>query len=180
MQLTAVENEQEELSSWLSKYEADVDEMLAKESSNPPEPGGPDQEREKTYKLAEKLSERLDEMGTDLEAMVDEVNAANAGLSKTGKADEPVNCPSTNERNKLTKHRSRKLSRSSTRTSISCRPSIRERPLCRPRWLKRRRQLVALVTRVVRTGMKALELRMTSIDHTWVEDSFVQGVISDG
>jgi nuclear pore complex protein Nup62 len=90
MQLTAVENQQAELEAWLSKYESDVDEMLAKESSNPSEPGGPDQEREKTYKLAEKLSERLDEMGTDLGSMVDEVNAANAGLSKTGKADEPV------------------------------------------------------------------------------------------
>ena len=90
MQLTAVENQQAELEAWLSKYETDVDEMLAKESSNPTEVGGPDQEREKTYKLAEKLSERLDEMGSDLESMVEEVNAANAGLSKTGKADEPV------------------------------------------------------------------------------------------
>lgn len=90
MQLTAVENQQAELESWLTKYEADVDEMLQKESGNPTELGGPDQEREKTYKLAEKLSERLDEMGSDLESMVDEVNAANASLSKTGKADEPV------------------------------------------------------------------------------------------
>ena len=90
MQLTAVENQQAELESWLSKYEADVESMLEKESGNAPEVGGPDQEREKTYKLAEKLSERLDEMGGDLESMVEEVNAANAGLSKTGKADEPV------------------------------------------------------------------------------------------
>lgn len=90
MQLTAVENQQAELEAWLSKYETDVDEMLAKESSNPADVGGPDQEREKTYKLAEKLSERLDEMDSDLQSMVEEVNAANAGLSKTGKADEPV------------------------------------------------------------------------------------------
>lgn len=95
MQLTAVENQQSELEAWLSKYETDVDEMLAKEGSNPTEVGGPDQEREKTYKLAEKLSERLDEMGSDLESMVEEVNAANAGLSKTGKADEPVRSPSS-------------------------------------------------------------------------------------
>jgi nuclear pore complex protein Nup62 len=90
MQLTAVENQQAELESWLAKYEAEVDGMLEKESGNPVDVGGPDQEREKTYKLAEKLSERLDEMGTNLESMVEEVNAVNAGLSKNGKADEPV------------------------------------------------------------------------------------------
>ena len=42
------------------------------------------------YKLAEKLSERLDEMGKDLSSMIEEVNHASATLSKTNKADEPV------------------------------------------------------------------------------------------
>lgn len=42
------------------------------------------------YKLAEKLSERLDEMGKDLSSMIEEVNNASATLSKTNKADEPV------------------------------------------------------------------------------------------
>ena len=90
MQLTAVENSQSELESWLSKYENDVDEMLAKDSTTPSELGGPDQERERTYKLAEKLGERLDEMERDLGSMVEEVNAANASLSRNGKGDEPV------------------------------------------------------------------------------------------
>ncbi|OAP58955.1 hypothetical protein AYL99_06252 [Fonsecaea erecta] len=90
MQLTAVENSQAELEAWLSKYENDVDEMLAKDSAAPSEMGGPDQERERTYKLAEKLGERLEEMERDLESMVDEVNAANASLSRSGKGDEPV------------------------------------------------------------------------------------------
>jgi nuclear pore complex protein Nup62 len=90
MQLTAVENSQSELESWLNKYENEVDEMLAKDSSAPSELGGPDQERERTYKLAEKLGERLAEMDRDLSSMVEEVNAANATLSKNGKADEPV------------------------------------------------------------------------------------------
>lgn len=90
MQLAAVENQQAELESWLTKYENDVEEMLAKDSTNPSELGGPDQERERTYKLAEKLGERLDDMEHDLESMVDEVNAANASLNKSGKADEPV------------------------------------------------------------------------------------------
>lgn len=42
------------------------------------------------YKLAEKLSERLDEMGKDLTSMIEEVNSASASLSKTNRADEPV------------------------------------------------------------------------------------------
>ena len=95
MQLSAVENAQNELESWLAKYESEVDEMLAKDSAAPSEMGGPDQERERTYKLAERLGERLDEMEKDLGSMVEEVNAANASLSRNGKGDEPVStrCP---------------------------------------------------------------------------------------
>ena len=102
MQLSAVENQQAELENWLTKYENDVDEMLAKESSNPSEAGGPDQERERTYKTAEKLAEKLDDMGRDLEGMVEEVNAANASLTRNGKADEPVSLTATNLGLKLT------------------------------------------------------------------------------
>lgn len=40
--------------------------------------------------MAEKLSERLDEMGKDLTSMIEEVNNASSTLSKTNKADEPV------------------------------------------------------------------------------------------
>lgn len=90
MQLTAVENQQNELEAWLNKYENDVDEMLAKDGPAQNELGGPDQERERTYKLAEKLGERLDDMGRDLQSMIEEVNAANASLGKSSKADEPV------------------------------------------------------------------------------------------
>ncbi|RMZ89139.1 hypothetical protein DV736_g3635, partial [Chaetothyriales sp. CBS 134916] len=90
MQLSAVENQQSELEAWLTKYENEVEEMQAKDNANPAELGGPDQERERTYKLAEKLQERLDDMSRDLETMVEEVNAANASLHKNGKADEPI------------------------------------------------------------------------------------------
>lgn len=96
MQLSAVENQQNELESWLSKYEGEVDEMLAKDGTGPGmELAGPDQERERTYKLAERLGERLEDMGRDLASMVEEINAANAGLSKTTKADEPVSGKTT-------------------------------------------------------------------------------------
>jgi nuclear pore complex protein Nup62 len=89
MQLTAVENQQNELESWLTKYEHEVDEMLAKNGPSQ-DVGGPDQERERTFKLAEKLDERLDDMSKDLESMIEEVNAANASLNRNSKADEPV------------------------------------------------------------------------------------------
>jgi nuclear pore complex protein Nup62 len=94
MQLSAVENQQNELESWLNKYEGEVDEMLNKSGAGQGmELGGPDQERDTTYKLAEKLQERLEDMGRDLGSMIEEVNAANAALSKTTKVDEPVSLP---------------------------------------------------------------------------------------
>lgn len=92
MQLTAVENQQNELEAFLNKYESDIDEMLAKDGPASTEVGGPDQERERTYRLAERLGERLDEMSRDLQSMVEEINAVNGELGKTNKADEPVCC----------------------------------------------------------------------------------------
>lgn len=109
-QLASVEGQQEELSSWLDRYEREVDEMMSKQVGPGEALQGPDQERERTYvhlvyfisacwnvangphsyKLAEKLSERLDDMGKDLTSMIEEVNSASATLSKTNKADEPV------------------------------------------------------------------------------------------
>ncbi|KAJ5960109.1 uncharacterized protein N7479_007259 [Penicillium vulpinum] len=89
-QLSAVEGQQDELSSWLDRYEREVDEMVTKQVGPGESLQGPDQERETTYKLAEKLSERLDEMGKDLTSMIEEVNGASSTLSKTNKADEPI------------------------------------------------------------------------------------------
>lgn len=40
--------------------------------------------------MAEKLSERLDDMGRDLTTMIEEINGASAALSKNNKEDEPV------------------------------------------------------------------------------------------
>lgn len=87
------------------------------------------------YKLAEKLSERLDEMGKDLTSMIEEVNGASATLSKTSKADEPVSyipssdgdCDNTNE------NRSRKSCGSSTRTCRNYKSSTKARQNCRAR-----------------------------------------------
>ena len=43
-----------------------------------------------SYKLAEKLTDRLDEMGKDLTTMIDEINASSSTLSTNSKADDPV------------------------------------------------------------------------------------------
>ena len=43
-----------------------------------------------SYQLANKLSERLDEMGKDLSNMIEEINDASSTLSKHSKADDPV------------------------------------------------------------------------------------------
>ncbi|KAL8917992.1 MAG: hypothetical protein Q9172_005600 [Xanthocarpia lactea] len=86
-QITAVENDQNELESWLDRYEKEVDQMISNQSDSF---HGPDVERERTYKLAEKLSLRLDEMGKDLGSMVEEINDASSSLNKNTKPDDPL------------------------------------------------------------------------------------------
>jgi len=46
------------------------------------------------HNLAEKLSDRLDEMGKDLGSMIEEINDASSSLNKNSKADDPVSYPS--------------------------------------------------------------------------------------
>lgn len=111
-QLTAVEGQQGELEGWLGRYEMEVDDMVTRQVGQGEGLQGPDQDRERTYvlsvrkmclganncqryKLAEKLSERLDDMGKDLTSMIEEINSASSTLSKTSKPDDPVSsCPS--------------------------------------------------------------------------------------
>jgi nuclear pore complex protein Nup62 len=42
------------------------------------------------YKLAEKLNDRLEEMGKDLTSMIEEINNASSSLNKSTKSDDPV------------------------------------------------------------------------------------------
>ncbi|KAL8992823.1 MAG: hypothetical protein Q9169_006809 [Polycauliona sp. 2 TL-2023] len=86
-QITAVENDQNELESWLDRYEKEVDQMISNQSDSFQ---GPDLERERTYHLAEKLSSRLDEMGKDLGSMVEEINDASSSLNRNSKPDDPL------------------------------------------------------------------------------------------
>ncbi|KAF9635844.1 Nucleoporin Nsp1-like protein [Lasiodiplodia theobromae] len=89
-QLTAVENDQAELSRWLDNYEKEVDDLMDKMVGGQDGLQGPDQERERTYKLAEKLSDRLNDLNKDLSDMIEEINSVSATLSKTDKPDDPL------------------------------------------------------------------------------------------
>ncbi|KAF2813139.1 uncharacterized protein BDZ99DRAFT_382476 [Mytilinidion resinicola] len=90
-QLTNVESAQDELGGWLDKFEAEIDEMMEGQvRGGKNDLQGPDQERENTYKLAEKLSDRLNELNKDLTEMIEEVNGVSQTLSKTTKPDDPL------------------------------------------------------------------------------------------
>lgn len=91
-QLQAVESNQDELVQFLERYEKDVDEMFNRQivTGGGEQLSAPDQERERTYKLAERLTDRLDEMGKDLTKMIKEINDISGSLSKGGKPDDPV------------------------------------------------------------------------------------------
>ena len=43
-----------------------------------------------SYKLAEKLSDRLDEMSKDLTTMIEEINVSSSALKNSSKADDTV------------------------------------------------------------------------------------------
>ena len=47
-------------------------------------------DRHNRYKLAEKLADRLNEMGKDLTSMIENINDASSNLSKNGKPDDAV------------------------------------------------------------------------------------------
>ncbi|KAI1368556.1 Nsp1-like C-terminal region-domain-containing protein [Xylaria arbuscula] len=88
--LVAVESQQSELEAWLDKYELEVDALFTKQIGPGEQLTGPDQERERTYKLAEKITERLDEMGRDLSKMIREINEISGTVSKGSKPDDPL------------------------------------------------------------------------------------------
>ncbi|RDA83271.1 hypothetical protein CP532_0976 [Ophiocordyceps camponoti-leonardi (nom. inval.)] len=89
-QLVAVESQQDELEAWLDRYESEVQDMMAKQVGLGEQLAGPDQERERTYKLAEKLTQQLDEKSRDLSKMVKEINDISGNLTKGTKAEDPL------------------------------------------------------------------------------------------
>lgn len=89
-QLQAVESHQAELEMWLDKYEKEVDSQFEKQIGSPDQLAGPDQERDRTYKLAENVTDRLEDMSKDLGKMISEINDISGSLSKGNKPDDPV------------------------------------------------------------------------------------------
>ncbi|KAG0650633.1 Nucleoporin NSP1 [Hyphodiscus hymeniophilus] len=89
-QLSAVESGQAELTSWIDRYEAEVDDMFARQVGPGESLQGPDQERERTYKIAEKLTDKVDEMGKNLTSMIEAINDASTNVSKNAKTDDPL------------------------------------------------------------------------------------------
>jgi len=89
-QLQVVGSQQDELSSWLDRYEREVEEMFSKQVGPGEQLAGPDQERERTYTLAERLTDRLDEMSKDLTKMIREINDISGSISKGSKPDDPL------------------------------------------------------------------------------------------
>jgi len=51
---------------------------------------GVDLERERTYRLAEKLNGRLDQLNRDLTDVIDEINTVGTLLSRSKGGDDPV------------------------------------------------------------------------------------------
>lgn len=85
------------------------------------------------YELAEKLTERLDDMGKDLTSMIEEINDASSSLNKNNKPDDPVSSIGTlgtwAEANRPLSYL--KSSVFSTAISLSFSRLTRVRPRCR-------------------------------------------------
>jgi nuclear pore complex protein Nup62 len=87
-QLKSVEDQQSELEQFLDKYEGQVDELVR--SHGLENESGVDAERDRTYKLAEKLTDRLDGLNKDLTDVIDEINNLGAMLNNSSGPDDPV------------------------------------------------------------------------------------------
>lgn len=171
-QLQSVESHQSELEAYLDRYEQEVDDLYTKQLGGSDQLGGADQERERTYKVAENLTDRLDEMGKDLGKMITEINDISGSVSKGNKPDDPVSTLSSEAQLRLildsesnTQYSSARLSASSMDTFSSCSGLTPTRLPFRRRSTRRRRlATVWAPSTVTRTVMR----RRASIGLTWV------------
>ncbi|ODV86859.1 hypothetical protein CANARDRAFT_6430, partial [[Candida] arabinofermentans NRRL YB-2248] len=89
--LSYIENQQKELDSLLSGYNRQSETMLASINQAGENRGmisdstvlTNDQQREKSYKLAETLENRLDSLGTNFQSLISEVNEVSDSLNKS-------------------------------------------------------------------------------------------------
>lgn len=88
--LQQLENEQDELGTALDYYESQIKDFFETQFGSADGMQPADQEREKTYALAERLNETLTGMEYDLGDMIGAINKAGATINKTSNADDPV------------------------------------------------------------------------------------------
>jgi nuclear pore complex protein Nup62 len=88
--LQQLESEQEELGISLDYYESQIKDFFEAQFGSQDGMQPADQEREKTYSLAERLNETLMSMEGDLGEMIKAINKAGATINKTSNADDPV------------------------------------------------------------------------------------------
>lgn len=84
-----MENAQQELEQWLSRYEQEAGEMSARMGGDGGG-SGVDLERERMYRLAEKVTSKLDELNNDLSDVIGEINDVGAKLTKVKQGEDPV------------------------------------------------------------------------------------------
>jgi len=88
--LQQLENEQEELGTALDYYESQIKDFFEIQFGSAEGMQPADQEREKTYRMAEQLNETLIGMEGDLGEMIKAINKAGATINKTSNADDPL------------------------------------------------------------------------------------------
>ena len=88
--LQQLENDQEELGLALDYYEIQIKDFFEAQFGSADGMQPADQEREKTYTLAERLNETLTGMEFDLGDMIAAINKAGATINKTSNADDPL------------------------------------------------------------------------------------------
>lgn len=88
--LQQLENEQEELGVTLDYYESQITNFFEAQFGSAEGMQPADQEREKTYSLAEGLNETLSAMESDLGEMIKVINKAGTTLGKTSDSEDPL------------------------------------------------------------------------------------------
>ena len=85
--LDYIESQQKELDEVLTRYEKETEELFDGDS-NQLQLGVADNEREKSYRLAENVNEQLDDLSRNLSTMIDEVNLLSGGGTNKSKDSE--------------------------------------------------------------------------------------------
>lgn len=87
--LDYINRQQDDIEALLDTYEAQAQELLS-DLAGPDGLQPVDQEREKSYRLAEELNEKLESMGNNLGTVINEINDVSTDLTGTKTDDDPL------------------------------------------------------------------------------------------